>query len=79
MPANPVGQDLRSKSKSFAVHFSLFAKDRLMRLTNFSRADFPDNFLLGAAAKAYLIEGDAFSIMVCFGLFILLFSHALDR
>ena len=50
-----------------------------MRLMSFSRADFPDNFLLGAAAAAYLIEGDAFSIMVCFGLGILLFSHALDR
>jgi len=50
-----------------------------MRLMNFSRADFPDNFLLGAAAATYLIQGDAFSIMVCFGLGILLFSHAIDR
>ena len=50
-----------------------------MRLMNFSSADFPDNFLFGAATAAYLIQGQAFGIMMCLGLGILLFSHALDR
>ena len=59
--------------------FPFFAKDRLMRLMNFSRADFPDDFLFGAATAAYQIEGQAFAIMVRLGAGILLFSHALDR
>ena len=55
MPANPASEALRFESRSFAVPFPLFAKDRLMRLMNFSRANFPDEFLFGAATAAYQI------------------------
>ena len=79
MPANSASQALRVAPSSFAVPFPLFAKDRLMRLMNFSRADFPDDFQFSAATAAYQIEGQAFAIMVCLGVGILLFSHALDR
>ena len=75
----PAGQALRLKSRSFAVPVPILAKDRLMRLMNLSRAGFSDDFLLCAATAAYLIEGHAFAIMVCFGVGTLLFGYALVR
>ena len=77
MLANPAGQALQFKSRSFAVPVPILAKDQLMRLMKLSRAGFPDDFLLCAATAAYLIEGHAFAIMVCFGVGILLFGYAL--
>ena len=75
----PLVKPFGSNLKVLPFPFPVLPKTELMRLMNFPSADFPDDFLFGAATAAYLIQGQAFGIMMCLGLGILLFSHALDR